>query len=133
MENLPTHIVLYDGSCGFCNRSVQFILKNETSNEIHFAAIESETAKTLFNSLKIASPDLNTFYFYTNGQLYERSRAALEVSKFLKRPYRFIQLFGWIPKFMRDAVYRLIAKNRHRLAKEYCYLPLKEQKMRFLP
>lgn len=132
MENLPIHIILYDGSCGFCNRSVQFILKNEKLKVIHFAAIQSETAKALFSSQQIASPDLNTFYFYTNGKLFERSSAALEVSKFLKNPYRFLRFFAWIPKLIRDGVYRIVAKNRHRLAKEFCYIPDKDQKNRFL-
>ena len=132
MENFPSHLVLYDGSCGFCNRSVQFILKNEESNTLFFAAIQSETAQKLFLSMSITSPDLNTFYFYTNGVLYERSSAAIQVSKFLKKPYRFIGFFSWVPTFLRDGIYRIIAKNRHRLAKEYCYIPQKEQKERFL-
>jgi predicted DCC family thiol-disulfide oxidoreductase YuxK len=132
MENFPSHLVLYDGSCGFCNRSVQFILKNEESKTLFFAAIQSETAKKLFLSISITSPDLNTFYFYTNGVLYERSSAAIQVSKFLKKPYRFIGFFNWVPTFLRDGIYRIIAKNRHRLAKEYCYIPQKEQKERFL-
>jgi predicted DCC family thiol-disulfide oxidoreductase YuxK len=132
MEIFPSHLVLYDGSCGFCNRSVQFILKNEESNTLFFAAIQSETAKKLFESMSIKKPDLNTFYFYSNGVLYKRSSAAILVSKFLKKPYRFIGFFSWVPTFLRDRIYRIIAKNRHRLAKEYCYIPQKEQKERFL-
>lgn len=132
MENLPSHLVLYDGSCGFCNRSVQFILKNEEVNTLYFASLQSETATKLFDSLSISEPDLNTFYFYSNGILHERSSAAIHVSKFLKKPYRFIGFFSWVPTFLRDGIYRTIAKNRHRLAKEYCYIPQKEQKDRFL-
>ena len=132
MENLPSHLVLYDGSCGFCNRSVQFILKNEEANTLFFASLQSETAQKLFDSLSINEPDLNTFYFYSNGILHERSSAAIQVSKFLKKPYRFIGFFSWVPTFLRDGIYRTIAKNRHRLAKEYCYIPQKEQKERFL-
>jgi predicted DCC family thiol-disulfide oxidoreductase YuxK len=132
MENLPSHLVLYDGSCGFCNRSVQFILNNEESNTLLFTSLQSETARKLFDSLSITSPDLNTFYFYSNGVLYERSSAAIQVSKYLNKPYRFIGFFSWVPTIFRDGIYRLIAKNRHRLAKEYCYIPQKEQKERFL-
>ena len=132
MENLPSHLVLYDGSCGFCNRSVQFILKNEEVNTLYFASLQSETATKLFDSLSISEPDLNTFYFYSNGILHERSSAAIHVSKFLKKPYRFISFFSWIPTLLRDGIYRIISKNRHRLAKEYCYIPKKEQKDRFL-
>jgi predicted DCC family thiol-disulfide oxidoreductase YuxK len=132
MENLPSHLVLYDGSCGFCNRSVQFILNNEESNTLLFASLQSETARKLFDSLSIKQPDLNTFYFYSNGILYERSSAAIQVSKYLNKPYRFIGFFSWVPTIFRDGIYRLIATNRHRLAKEYCYIPQKEQKERFL-
>lgn len=132
MEKLPAYLILYDGSCGFCNQSVQFILNHEKSSTLHFTPIQSETAQKLFESLSISNPDLNTFYFYADGILYERSSAAIQVSKFLKAPFGIIYYFSWVPKSIRDGIYKLIAKNRHRLAKEYCYIPNKDQKNRFL-
>lgn len=125
-------IIFYDGDCGFCNKTVQFILNHEKNREIHFCALQSEFAKAFFLRLGISEMDLSTFYFWDTKQLNKRSTAALRVLNYLRFPFQLGKT-GWIvPRFIRDGIYSFIAKRRTRLAGRFCVIPTKEQALRFL-
>jgi len=128
--NFP--VVFYDGDCGFCNRSVQFVLDHERSGEIHFCALQSQTAQTFFADHRLPQPDLSTFYFWDGHQLHERSTAALKVTTYLRGGYSWLRFFVIVPRFIRDGVYNWIAKRRHRISKQQCALPTPEQRKRFM-
>jgi predicted DCC family thiol-disulfide oxidoreductase YuxK len=72
--------------------------------------------------------------FYLDGKLLIRSDAVLAISTYLKRPYAYGTIFKYVPKVLRDAVYRLIAKNRYRWfgKKETCRVPSVDERERFL-
>lgn len=125
-------IVFYDGECGFCQSTVQIILTNDTSSLIHFASIQSSFTTSFFQSINKPIPDLSTFYFYHNGQLYSKSNAALNVARLLKFPFPLLFIFKIVPKFIRDFSYDLIAKNRLKLASNSCRIPTVEEKSRFI-
>ena len=125
-------IVFYDGECGFCQSTVQIILSNDKSSLIHFASIQSSFTTSFFQSINEPIPDLSTFYFYHNGQLYTKSNAALNVARLLKFPFPLLFIFKIIPKFIRDFSYDLIAKNRLKLASNSCRIPTVEEKSRFI-
>lgn len=128
--NFP--VVFYDGDCGFCNRSVQFILEHERDTTVHFCALQSEVAQRFFQEHQFPQPDLSTFYFWNGSQLFERSSGALKVTAYLKAPYSWLRIFIIIPRFLRDGIYNWIAKRRHKLANQQCALPTPEQRKRFL-
>jgi predicted DCC family thiol-disulfide oxidoreductase YuxK len=125
-------IVFYDGDCGFCNRTVQFILKKNNKKNIKFAALQSETAKKLFSHYNFPEPDLSTFYFFEGEKLTSKSSGALALTKHLVFPYLFFGFFKIIPKRLRDKMYDFIADRRHKLAVGFCALPTEEEKKRFL-
>lgn len=131
MESKMTHIVLYDGDCGFCNRSVAFILKNEKTDIIQFAPIQSTYTKELFAKNNWPEPDLSTFYFIENGKKFERSSAAFEVVKFLKAPYSWLRIFRFIPRGITNWMYDQIAKRRQRISNGFCVMPTPEERARF--
>jgi predicted DCC family thiol-disulfide oxidoreductase YuxK len=125
-------VVFYDGDCGFCNRSVQFILDHERGSKLHFCALHSEMAEDFFREHNFPQPDLSTFYFWNGKQLYERSTGGLHVAAYLKAPYSWMKVLLIVPKFIRDGVYNWIAKRRHQLASQQCALPTPEQRKRFI-
>lgn len=132
MEKIPDLLVLYDGECGFCNRSVAFILKWERSNEVHFAAIQSEFTQTLFKEKNWPVPDLNTFYFIRNGEKFERSTAAMNLMAYLRSPVSWLRVFRILPTRFRDWCYNFVANRRTRISKGFCVLPNEEQSKRFI-
>jgi predicted DCC family thiol-disulfide oxidoreductase YuxK len=127
-------VVFFDGVCNLCNASVQFILKRERSSVLCFAPLQGET----FRALEIPGKELlpDSIVLFENGKLYTESAAVLRIARRLSFPWRWLALPGWLlPRFVRDPIYRLIARNRYRWfgKKDVCYLPTPELKLRFLP
>lgn len=124
--------MFYDGNCGLCNRVVQFLLNNEKNSTLYFAAIESSFSRDFFHKNGVYEFDLNTFYFYENGVFHKRSRAIIQLSKFLKFPFNLLRVFLIVPPFIRDAVYRFIAKRRRKIGGDFCVLIGENEIKRFL-
>ena len=125
-------MVFYDGDCGLCNKSVQVILKREKSDELKFCALQSDVAKDFFLLKKQPEPDLSTLIFYNGRTFSKRSTAVLQIANYLKFPTNLIRI-GWIsPLFIRDFIYRQVARRRNKMFKSQCFLPTKEQRVRFL-
>ena len=112
-------IVFFDGECGLCSRVVRFINRYEKKEVISFSPLQSDFAiKVLAN--KNIKPDLNTFYFYSNDTITDRSSGVLKIIPFLKWYFSFLLIFWIVPKFIRDFFYNIIAKNRLKIYKDVC-------------
>ncbi len=124
-------IVFYDGECGFCNTSVQFILKRRKNNSIYFAPLQSEFAS---KTLKKCKQDikLDTIYFLSHKKIYQKSSAAFQMAKQLNWPYPLAVIFYIVPRFIRDGVYDFIANRRHKLRKGFCVIPNQEEQQFFI-
>ena len=128
-ENLDS-IVFYDGDCGFCNSSVQFIL-NKRKKTFYFCPLQSDFAKDRLREAGIKI-NMDTIYFLKNGKVYERSSAALQICKGLIGLWPMMVIFYVIPRFIRDAVYNAVAKRRHKIREGYCMLPSEEEQKLFI-
>ncbi|WP_108670486.1 thiol-disulfide oxidoreductase DCC family protein [Peribacillus acanthi] len=107
------HIVLFDGDCVVCNRSIQFILRHEKGNVFSFASIDSPIGKHLMEYYGIPS-NLDSVLLIEHGKFHSKSTAALRICKYLKQPWTLLFLFSIIPKTIRDIFYSFIAKNRYK-------------------
>lgn len=124
-------IIFYDGDCGFCNRAVSYVLKRDSTKSLEFSSLQSDHAQKFFKERNFPPADLSTFYFFEEGNLYERSTAALKVVKYFSWYHQWMRL-GWIfPRFIRDGVYNFIAKRRRKISKGYCVMPSPEEMQRF--
>ena len=126
-------LVLYDGYCNLCSGAVQFILKNEKRPDIYFLSLQSPKLKTYVPELNLTQvPD--SVLLFENGNLFKESTAALKISGKLKFPYHICKYMIYIPRFLRDPVYRLIANNRYSWfgKKASCFIPAENWKSRFL-
>jgi predicted DCC family thiol-disulfide oxidoreductase YuxK len=127
------NIVLFDGVCNLCNRSVDFIIRHEKSHKLQFGSLQSDVGKSILSKSGLdKTPD--SVMLYVDGKLLVRSDAALAISTYLKRPYAYGIIFKYVPKVLRDSVYNLIAKNRYRWfgKKETCRVPSADERERFL-
>jgi predicted DCC family thiol-disulfide oxidoreductase YuxK len=126
-------LVFYDGVCNLCHASVQWILKHERNQDLRFAALQSDLARNLLPSQFLATGDPDSLVFYSNGKVFAGSDAALEIAPYLKQPWRFLRVFRFVPKGIRDAVYFYIARNRYRWfgKQDSCMVPTPEIRQRF--
>ncbi|WP_212004304.1 thiol-disulfide oxidoreductase DCC family protein [Chitinophaga sp. HK235] len=127
-------IILFDGVCNFCDASINFVIRHDRQGRFRFAPLQSETAAALGTSLHFDTSRLETFVLVQNGKVYTKSTAALRVARQLPFPWRGMYAFIIIPRFIRDAVYSLIARNRYRWfgKKDSCMIPTPEIRSRFL-
>jgi len=126
-------VILFDGVCNLCSGSVQFILKRDKEKKFLFASLQSNYGQELLKKLGLPADTFNSFMLYQDGNILTRSTAALQMFQQLKG-WKWVKLFWIVPKFIRDAVYNLIATNRYRWfgKKNECWLPASELKARFL-
>ena len=132
LQGLP--IVFYDGTCGFCQASVQLALKYNRKQNLYFAALQSGLAEALVPQAQLPDPLPDSILFYENGRLYTESEAALRIARHLTFPWSVLYYSKFIPLSFRNFVYRFIARHRYRIAgrTESCMLPSPEERARFV-
>jgi predicted DCC family thiol-disulfide oxidoreductase YuxK len=133
-------ILLYDGVCGLCNRFVQFILRRDRNAVFRFASLQSVFAAAILARHGASASALDTVYAVVNHELPDeyllsRSDAAIFVLKQLPgmwQPLAFVMRL--VPKFLLDAAYNVVARNRYRLFGrfEVCAVPSEQDRSRFL-
>ena len=128
------YIVIFDGICNFCNGSVNFIIKRDPKGVFSFAPMQSEIAQELMQKHKIEKEELDTSLLFKNGSVYDRSDAALEITRNLTGFWHLFQIFKILPKAIRDGLYNLFARNRYALfgKRDSCMIPTPEIRKRFI-
>jgi predicted DCC family thiol-disulfide oxidoreductase YuxK len=127
-------IILFDGVCNLCNSSVQFILKRDSKKKFLFASLQGKNGQEILKQSGLPANTLNSFILVEGDHIYTRSTAALRMLKGLGGGWKLLYGFIIIPKFIRDAAYNLVARNRYNWfgKKEECWVPSAELKQRFL-
>lgn len=131
-DELP--IVFFDGVCGLCNRSIDFILRRDQRGVFRVTPLQGETAEQL---LETADRErLGSLVVRISGRTYRRSSAVVRVLWRLGPAWKAVGTLLWlIPLPLRDLGYRAVASNRYRWfgKKETCRLPTEAERARFLP
>jgi len=133
-ENKEHKIILFDGVCNLCNSAVTFIIKKDKKNMFKFAALQSEMGLQLISKFNIDTKKVDSIILVDDERYYEKSAAALHISKELSGGYPLLYSFMVFPKFIRNWVYDYIAKNRYKWfgKKESCMIPTPDLKSKFL-
>lgn len=130
---MAERIILFDGLCTLCNRTVQFVIKRDPKVRFRFASLQSEVGKELLQ--RYDQPmDLQTIILLEGGQAYHRSSAALRISRRLRGAWPLLYAFILLPPPLRDIMYNLVARNRYKWfgKQEQCMIPTPNDAKRFL-
>lgn len=127
-------MIIFDGVCPLCIRSVQFVLQHEASPHYVFAAVQSVAGSGLMRQHGQDPNDTKTFIVIEQGTVYVRSDAALCVARRLRWPWRMLVCIQCVPRLWRDWAYDLVARNRYRWFPQtsQCWLPSALNSKRFL-
>jgi predicted DCC family thiol-disulfide oxidoreductase YuxK len=127
-------ILLYDGVCGLCARSVRFILRHERDHDLQFAPLQGDTAAALRAQHPRIPTQLSTVVLVADGRVHLRSKAFFYSARHLRAPWRWLHAFRWIPGFLPDIGYRIVAALRYRIfgKKDQCEIPAPDERARFL-
>jgi predicted DCC family thiol-disulfide oxidoreductase YuxK len=127
-------LVLFDGVCNFCNGSVNFLIKQDKGKKLKFAPLQSAAAQALLQAHGLPNLTPDSFILIEGQNAYLRSTAALRLLSYLPWYWQWARVFWIVPRFIRDAVYNLIAQNRYRWfgKKDTCIVPDAAVRSRFL-
>jgi predicted DCC family thiol-disulfide oxidoreductase YuxK len=137
-------LVVFDGHCGFCNRTVRWFLRRDRKDRLRFVASDSPKVSALLALYGMGAPDSesgpNTVVVVRDPggakeRVFTRSDAAMEMLRELPQPWRVSGVvLGWIPRRVRDFGYRLVARWRYPIwgRLESCPLPTAQERAHFL-
>jgi predicted DCC family thiol-disulfide oxidoreductase YuxK len=132
-------ILFYDGVCGLCDRTVQFVLRHDRRGRVRFAALQSASARRMLARHGRDPSRLDTMYLLLSPgapteRLLDRSDGILGVLDQLGGIWRVSTAAWVVPRFLRDRAYDLVARNRYRWFGRYdrCILPPPNARERFL-
>jgi len=132
-------VLLYDGNCGFCAESVQLVLRHDRRRTLRFAPLQGKFGRAVL----AGHPELEGIDSMawvererTSGasRVLVRSDAGLRIAGYLGGPWRLAILGRLIPRIVRDRIYDLIARHRHRLmgSGSSCLVPAPDVRERFI-
>jgi predicted DCC family thiol-disulfide oxidoreductase YuxK len=127
-------LLLFDGVCNLCNGVVQFVIRHDRAGRFRFAALQSEPGQAMLRQFGLSTQQFDSFVYVKDGQFFTESTAALRVARDLGGAWRLLYGFIIVPRPLRDAVYRWVARNRYRFfgRQESCMIPTPELRARFL-
>ncbi len=137
MEKYPEHLILFDGECGLCDKTVQFLLDKDKKGILHFSPLQGDIAEQILNEHADLRQLDSILYVRTHNmrsEIFAHSSAVSELCSVLPAPWSWMSCIRWIPKPLRDLGYRFVARNRLRFfgTVDACRLPSPEQQERFL-
>ena len=127
-------LLLFDGVCNLCDRSVQFVLDHEPGGGIQFASLQSEVGRVALAEHGLDAEAIDSVVFIDQGRARVQSDAALAVAARLDAPWKWLALGRVVPRTIRDGVYDWVARNRYRWfgTRDACRLPTPQTRARFL-
>ena len=127
-------IIFFDGVCGLCNRLVNMVLRLDKKQSIYFATLQGETAREMLPPLP-EDPREWSMVYWDGDVMHLESDATFTLYRELGGMLGALAVFRWIPRFVRNPVYRLVARMRYRWfgKEESCRVPTEEEQARFLP
>ena len=134
MGGSPERLLFFDGVCNLCNGLVQFIIRHDKHDRFHFAPLQGSAGHRFLQAERLDPDTLDSLVYRRKGKVLTRSTAALYVARDLGGFWSIAYAFILIPRFIRDAAYDLVARERYKWfgKRENCMVPTKELLERFL-
>ena len=131
---MPATLVLFDGVCGLCNGFVDFLLPRDREAALLFGALQSEAGRKALRDVGLPDTTPETLVVIDEGRAYVESTGALRLFGRLPWPWRALGWLRVVPRPLRDAVYRFVARNRYGWfgKRDSCRLPSPSERARFL-
>ena len=107
-------LILFDGVCNLCNGAVQFIIKRDKHAVFRFAPLQSDFGHDQLRNAGLVFSSVETIILVEDGRVYQRSDAALRISRHLRGAWPLLYSLRILPRIIRDGLYNWIARNRYR-------------------
>jgi predicted DCC family thiol-disulfide oxidoreductase YuxK len=127
-------VIIFDGNCVLCSRFAQFIMRADRLRRFRLLAAQSPIGSALYAHLGLDPETYETFVLLDEGRAWLRSDAALRILAELGFPWSLSGISRLMPRFARDRLYDLVARNRLRWfgSRASCYAPDPSEADRFI-
>lgn len=128
-------VLFFDGVCNLCNNAIQFVIRHDKTGKVRFAPLQSPAGKKAREAVVMRCGKVpDSLILLEQGEYYTESAAALRAARYLDGGWKLLKGLLVIPRFIRNPVYRFIARNRYKWfgKKDECMLPTPELQARFL-
>jgi predicted DCC family thiol-disulfide oxidoreductase YuxK len=134
-------VLLFDGECGLCNRVVRLLLRLDRHGRLRFASLQGPAAQEFLRAHGLPVEDFSTLVFVPDWILRAektfllRTDGAIAALRACGSPGRLLAtMLAVVPRRLRDAGYKLVARTRYRIFGPWqaCPLPRPEWAARFL-
>ena len=113
MDPIPRPLLLFDGQCALCDRTVRWLLRHDRGR-LHYAPLQSATADSVLERVGYAG-DRSSVVLVDGDGAFQHSDAAWRTFRLLPWPWRAAAAMRFIPRPLRDLGYKFIARNRFRI------------------
>jgi predicted DCC family thiol-disulfide oxidoreductase YuxK len=134
LDKKERRILLFDGMCNLCNGLILWIIKNEKTQRIKFASLQSDTGQGLLEHFNLSSVGFNSLIYIDGQDYYQKSTGVLKVLNDMGGVWKIFNFFYILPPSVRDWLYDRVAGNRYRWfgRRAACMTPSADIKARFL-
>ena len=126
-------VILFDGTCAFCEGSVKFIAERDGGYH-RFGASQTPEGRALLEQHRVDREAARSIILIEDGTVYLRSTAVLRIARHMRAPWSAAAFFLLVPRPIRDFFYGIVAAIRHRIAGESnaCEIPPPEIRARLI-
>ena len=127
-------IILFDGVCNCCNSACNFIIAHDPAKYFRFAHLQSAVGRDLLTKHGFAQDKCDSIVLIENGSAYLKTDATIRIAPHLSGAARLGVLLRFVPRFLRDFGYDIVARNRYRWwgRQDACIVPTPDVRDRFL-
>lgn len=128
-------IVFFDGVCNLCNNSIDYIIRHNKEQDLHFCSLQSNFAKSFLSDYEIDTEKLSSLIYYENSSISIEADAVFQICKNLSGlPAKIIRIASILPSWITSRLYRFTAKKRYSIwgKRSTCRIPSKEETNRFI-
>jgi predicted DCC family thiol-disulfide oxidoreductase YuxK len=132
---MAASVIVFDGVCMLCSRWVDFVLRRDPHGRYKFAAMQTASGRALLIEHGIDPDDPLSFLLLEEKKGYTDTDAIVRILRSFGPGWKFIALLvSIVPRFVRDPLYRWIARNRYRMfgRRAACRVPTADIADRFL-
>ncbi len=127
-------VIVFDGTCVLCCGSARFVLRHDRHRRFLLTTAQGEFGQALYHRLGLSGVDFETMLLAQGDSVWTHSEAAIRIAEGLGWPWRAAGVCRALPRPVRDAVYRFVARNRYRWfgRRDTCWRPTPEEAERIL-
>ncbi len=107
-------VILFDGECNLCDWSIQLLLNNDPHDIFRFASLQSDLGQKIQDEYGIDSSKMNSVIVIDDYVNYKSQTSAIfSLTRSMGRLWPLFNVFWIVPRFIRDAIYTWITRNRY--------------------